>query len=176
MASAPSELESIPVRYDVDDLVALSKLVGRSPRQIIRLCAGAVLILLLFGMFAEVWALTGLIDWPSLLVIGVVAAAALILSNRRVRAHMWLKIAARSPLFGPHSYAIGASALRISSPRTSSEVKWSAFTDVKRTGDRLFLFMSRRQAFIIPARAFHRNEQFEEFAAAAIDRWESSFR
>lgn len=176
MARAPLELQSGPVRYEVEDLIVLSKLVGRSPLQILRLVAGAIVILLLFAILAEVWALTGLIDWASLIVMSTVAIAVLIFSIRRVRAHMWLKIAARSPLFGPHSYAISQTALRISSPRSSSEVRWAAFTDVKRVGDRLFLFMSRRQAFIIPCRAFRERAHFDEFAAAALKRWESSFR
>ena len=176
MTSAPSELQSDPVRYEVDDLVALSKLVGRSPQHVVRMAAGGILILLVCAILAEVWALTGLIDWASLSLITIVAFALLIFSNRRLRASMWLRIAARSPLSGPHSYAISASGLRISSPRSASEVRSSAFLDVKRVDDRLFLFMSRRQAFIVPSRAFTSEEEFEAFTAAALECWESGFR
>ena len=106
----------------------------------------------------------------------VVAAAVFLFSNRRFRARMWLRIMKLSPLHAPHGYAITPAALRITSSKGVSDIRWSAFPDVKSSGERLFAFMSPRQAFIVPRRAFDSDEQFEAFSSAAEEHWEQSHR
>jgi hypothetical protein len=44
---------------------------------------------------------------------------------------------------------------------------------VKRTGDRLFLFVATRLAYVIPLRAFVSEESFQRFADEAEERWHS---
>jgi hypothetical protein len=170
------ELQSHPISYELDDLVALSKLVPRGPAQVVRIAAGALIILLAFTMVGEVWALTGLIDWSATIVCLIIGGGVLAFSNRRLRAWFWLRIMRRSPLYAPHGYAITPAALRITSSKGVTDVRWSAFPDVKRSGERLFAFMSPRQAFIIPRRAFDTPDLFEAFSDAAVKRWEHSHR
>jgi hypothetical protein len=57
------ELRSHPVSYDLDDVIALSKLTPRGPLQMLRVASGAIVILFTFTIVAEVWSLTGIVDW-----------------------------------------------------------------------------------------------------------------
>jgi hypothetical protein len=66
--------------------------------------------------------------------------------------------------------------LRVSSPKSRSEIRWTAFPDVRRTDDRLFVFMTKRTVFIIPRRAFDSDSDFEAFAAATHNSWEQRHR
>jgi len=170
------KLQSKAITYEIDDLIALSRLVPRSAIQNLRIAAGALIILLAFTMVAEAWSLTGLIDWTAIVTSVLVAALLLLFSNRQVRSRLWLRFARKSPLYSPHSYEITPGALRISSPKGASDVRWTVFPDVRRVGDRLFVFMTKRQAFIIPLRAFDSTGDFDAFAAAAHDCWEQRHR
>jgi len=174
--SEQPELWSHPVTYEVDDLVALSKLVPRGPLQVFRLAAGVLVILLLFTTVGEAWALTGWVDWPALFACVFVAGILFLLTNRRVRAGLWLRIMRLGALHAAHSYAITPAALRISSSKGVFDARWTAFTEIKRAGDRLFAFMNHRQAYVVPRRAFDSDEQFNAFANAAQERWEQSQR
>jgi YcxB-like protein len=106
----------------------------------------------------------------------IVAAILLFVSNRRVRARFWLRVVRLSPLHSEHSYAITPATLQISFPKGVFDVRWTAFTDIKRTADRLFEFMNHRQAYVVPRRAFDSDEQFNAFVAAAQENWEQSHR
>ena len=174
--SEEPELKSHPVTYDLDDIMALSKLVPRGPLQALRIAAGAIVILFAFTIVAEVWSLTGFIDWGAIITCLIVTLILLVVSNRRFRARFWLRIMRLSPLHAAQGYAITPQTLKISSSKGVFDVRWTAFTEVKRSSDRLFAFMSHRQAYVIPRRAFDTDEQFEAFAAAAQERWEESHR
>lgn len=174
--SEEPEFQSHPVSYDLDDIVALSKLVPLGPMQTLRIAAGALIILLGFTMVAEVWSLTGFIDWSAIITCLIVALIVLAVSNRRFRARFWLRIMRLNPLHAAHSYAVTPSTLRISSSKGVFDVRWTAFAEVKRTADRLFAFLNYRQAYVVPRRAFDSDEQFEAFAQAAEKRWEESHR
>jgi hypothetical protein len=174
--NAEAELRSNPVSYDIDDLIALSKIVPRARAQTYRIAAGAIVILLMLAMVAEAWPLTGLVDWPAVGASLFVASMILLVSNRRIRAWFWLRVARSNPFFVSHSFAITPGGLRVSSPRSRSEVQWAAFPDVKRVDDLLFVFTAKRQAFVIPRRAFESDAEFEAFAAVAQRCWEQRHR
>jgi hypothetical protein len=174
--SDEAEFQSHPISYEVDDLVALSKLVPRGPTQVLRIAVGAIAIIFAFTLVAEVWSLTGIIDWSAIITCLIVATIVLIVSSRRIRARFWLRVMRAGAFHGAQSYAITPAALRISSPKGVSDVRWTAVVDVKRAGDRLFAFMNHRQAYVVPRRAFDSDEQFEAFIVAAQDRWEQSHR
>ena len=166
------ELKSHPVDHNIDDLLALSKLVPRSARHMLRVAGSAIVIVTFFLIIVDAWQLTGIVDWPALDAALFVSILLLMFSNRRFRAWMWLRLVQRSPLHAAHAYAITPGGLKVSSEKSASEIRWTAVLDVKRTADRLFVFMAKRQAFIIPRRAFDSDDQFEAFAAAAQERWE----
>lgn len=169
-----TELQSHAVTYDLDDLVELSKLVPRGPVQVLRLTAAGIAVLFALTIVGEVWSLTGIIDWWAITVFLFAGVAVLFISNRKVRARFWLRVIRQSPLHAAHSYAVTPAGLRISSPKGVFNVRWTSFPEVKRTVDRLFVFMSPRQAYVIPRRAFDSDEQFEAFVSAAEKEWEQS--
>jgi hypothetical protein len=169
-------LRSKPINYDVDDLVALSKLVPRGPIQMLRLAGGAVVILLVVTITAEAWALTGFIDWSALVIGLVLGGLIMLLSSRRVRARLWIWLRRKSPLYAPQAFEIGSSGLRIHSTKFNSEIPWTTFRDVKIADGRLFVFMTERLAYIVPRRAFDSDAEFDAFAGAAHDAWEQRHR
>jgi hypothetical protein len=80
----------------------------------------------------------------------------------------------RSPFHAEHSFGLLPDALLVESPKARSEVLWNAIQDVRRAQDRMFFFMSKRLAYMVPRRAFGSDAEFEEFAAAADQRWRQS--
>lgn len=169
-------LRSKPVTYDADDIIALSKLVPRTPVHIFRIAAGSIVILLMLLVVAEAYALTGMVDWPAIVACLFVAGMVLMLTNRRFRANIWLKLQKRSALHDGHVFEIGPGALLIISPKARSEIPWTTFIDMKVADSRLFLFMSKRLAYVIPRRAFDSDREFEAFTAAARGYWEQRHR
>ena len=174
--SEEPELRSKPVNYDLDDLVALSKLVPRRPLHMFRIAAGALVILLLFTTLVEAWSLTGFVDWPALFAGFFVALLLLLFSNRRFRSWLWLRVARRNPLYAPQTFSLTGDGLRVSSPKGMSELPWTTFRDVKCVDDRLFMFLSDRLAYVVPRRAFDSDAGFQAFAAAAQEGWAKRHR
>lgn len=174
--SEERSLRSNPINYDVDDLVALSRLVPRGPIHMLRFVAGAVVVLLIVTITAEAWALTGFIDWSALAIGLFLGGLIMLVSSRPMRARLWLRIMRRSPLYAPQIFEVAPSGLRVSSPKLNSEIPWSTFRDVKRADCRLFIFMTQRLAYIVPRRAFDSDADFDDFAAAAHDAWERRHR
>jgi hypothetical protein len=167
---------SNPVAYDLGDLIALSKLVPRKGIHALQIAAGAVAIMLALTLVVQAWAITGYFDWSAFGAGLLVASLILVISNRRFRAWSWLRLAKRSPLYAPHTFELVAGALRVSSPRLSSEIPWTTLHDVRLADGRLFAFMTKRLAYIIPRRAFDSDADFEAFAAAAREAWEQRHR
>jgi len=135
-----------------------------------------VVILLVATITFEAWALTGFIDWSALAIGLCLGLLILILSSRRVRARLWLRIARRSPLHAPHVFAVTSHGLRVSSPKANAEIPWTTFRDVKCTDGRVFFFMSKRLAYIVPSRAFDSGADFNAFTAAALEYWQTRHR
>jgi hypothetical protein len=171
-----SELRSHPVDYELDDIVALSKQVPRSPASMARILIVSIVILLMVPIIVQVWWLTGMFDWLSLGIFLILPLAVLLLSNRRVRARLRLMAIRQSPLHAAQSYEITPAALRISSSKGVFDLRWTAFANLKRSADRLFAFVNHPNAYVVPRRAFDSDEQFDAFATAALERWEQSQR
>jgi len=169
--SEEPELRTNPFHYNTDDLQALSLLVRPKWHRRLRI-AGFVVI----GMLA----LTLLIDLlliPSDLelapfVLGLIAAALLFLmSSSRLRPALWLRLIRRSPLYSEQSFALRDEGLFVDSVKYRTEIAWKGIVAVRRTDDRVFFFMGKRLAYIVPQRAFDSDAEFESFAAAGEQRW-----
>jgi YcxB-like protein len=65
---------------------------------------------------------------------------------------------------------------RAESTRGKTEVRCSAIPRIHVEEPRLVLYSTRRQAFIIPRRAFESDGDFETFAEAVKERWERRHR
>jgi hypothetical protein len=169
-------LRSKPINYDLDDLIALSNLVPRTAIHVLRMAAAAIVILLVATIVFEAWALTGMIDWPSLVAGLFVAILIFVISNRRFRAWMWLRLRKRSALYAPSLFELVPGAFRVSSSKLSSEIPWTTIRDVQQMDGRLFVFVTKRLAYIVPRRAFDTDQEFNAFVAAALDAWEQRHR
>jgi hypothetical protein len=176
MSAEGSALRSNPVAYDLEDLLALSRLVPRTGLAVFRIAVVSIVILFVFVIVAEAWALTGIVDWPSIITALIFALMIILLTNRRVRAWLWLRVARRSPLHAAHSFEVTPGGLRVGSPKFTSEIPWTTFYDVKLADERLFVFMTKRLAYIIPRRAFDTEQEFASFAAAARHHWTERHR
>ena len=170
------ELRSHPVNYDVDDLMALSRLVPHGPVQILRMTGAIVVILLVVTVIFEAWALTGFVDWTSLMIGLIIGSLILLFSSRRVRAKLWLKIARRSPLHAAQSFLLAPSALQIASAKATIEIPWTTFRNLKVAEERLFIFMTKRLAYIVPRRAFDSEADYIAFVEAAQQYWAQRHR
>jgi len=170
------ELRSHPVDHELDDIVALSRQIPRSPAQIGRIVIGAIILVLMLPILAQFWLLTGTLDWLTLSTFLIIPLAFIIFANRRVRARFRLMAMRQNPLHAAHSYSITPTAFRISSSKGVFDLRWTAFANIKRSDDRLFAFVNSRNAYIVPRRAFDTDEQFEEFGNAALAFWEQSHR
>ena len=165
-------LRSNAVDYTVDDLQALARHVEGSPVRHLRLLAFLLFILAIPTLaFELLFAPSEFRLWPIVLqlALGVIFW---LMSSSRFRAHLWLSLARRSPLFVAHRFAVSSAAFLVMSDKVKTEVKWSAMPRLVLDDERLFLFMSGRFAYIVPHRAFDRDGDFEAFTSAAMEEWE----
>jgi hypothetical protein len=170
------EFRCRPFVYDIGDLRALAAQVQRNRMRWYRIGAVATLGMVAVIILIDASIVPGDLDWASVATAILAAVLLLLFASTRFRAWIWLKVMRRSPFHAPMSFALMPTALFVDSPKGRSEIPFSAMHDVKRADDRVFLFMSKRLAYIVPRRAFETDEQFEAFAAAAHERWRDKHR
>jgi hypothetical protein len=175
--SADGQPQTLPFRYDRSDFVALAEL-GR-PRiagWLFRLgwglfaVAGVLIaICLLAGSLRVLWFV------PALLLL---LAGYLLLHRHGANIGAWAinRRARRDDLLREQRMTVAADCFRAQSSRGKTEVRWSAIPRIHEADTRLFVYSTRRQAFIIPERAFEGREDFLAFVAAAKDRWAQHHR
>lgn len=88
-------------------------------------------------------------------------------SSRRVRANLWLRTARRSPFHAAHAFALTPTALQVASAKAKTQIPWATFRDMKVAKERLFIFLTKRLAYIIPGRAFDSEQDFIAFVETA---------
>jgi hypothetical protein len=170
--TADPVLRSNAVDYTVEDLQALARHVEGSPVRHLRLLAFLLFVLAIPTIAFELsFAPSEFRLWP----IGLQLALGMIfwlMSSSRFRAHLWLNLASKSPLYAAHRFGVTSAAFLVMSDKVKSEVKWSAMPKVVLDDERLFLFMSGRFAYIVPRRAFDGEMDFQAFTASAMEEWE----
>ena len=77
----------------------------------------------------------------------------------------------RSPLYSAQSLALRDGGLFVDSAKYKTEIAWRGIVDVRRSADRIFFFMGKRLAYIVPRRAFDSDADFENFASVGEQRW-----
>jgi hypothetical protein len=103
--------------------------------------------------------------------VAIVLAA---LGSATGRALTWRLRLRRNRLYAPQTFVISDSAFQILSSTGELTLPWTSILSIKRANERLFLFITRYSAYIVPRRAFETEEEFANFAAAAAERWKSS--
>jgi hypothetical protein len=169
------ELRSGEVDYTLDDLREFARISSPTIVRVAKIVGWTLLI-----ASSLTFALSRLFDTPydpvDYLWCFVIAAALAIFGSPTQRAYTWRWQLRRSPLHAPQAYTVRNSAFEVESPKAHSTIKWSVFPRLRRTPDRLFLFVTRHSAYIIPRRAFGSDAEFEAFVAAVEERWEKRHR
>lgn len=170
--TADNILRSNAVDYTVEDLQALARHVEGSPVRRLRLLAFLLFLLAIpTTLFELLLAPSEFRLWPIVLQLSL-GVIFWLMSSSRFRAHLWLNLARKSPLYAAHSFAVTPASFLVMSEKVKSEVKWSGMPKLVLDDERLFLFMSGRFAYIVPHRAFDSDGDFQAFTASAMDEWE----
>ena len=159
-------LRTLPVEYNVEDYVALGRLIRpnwRQPARIILFVAAAILIFLSVAQLA----LEMPVDWWDLAETVSICFLLLIFLSDGVQARLMRRQTRRNPLYAPQQFAAEDEGLRVSSAHGEAFTRWGSLDRMERQGDRLFFFVSKRCAYILPIRAFARQSEFDEFASFA---------
>ena len=175
--SEGSDPRTLPFRYDRSDFVALAKL-GR-PRVV------AWLFIVAWSLFAIAALLIAicLIAGSSRVVVFIPILLALLaayLLLHRCGAHIsaWAidRVARRDDLMREQVMTVADDCFRAESTRGMTEVRWPAIPRIHAEEPRLFVYSTRRQAFIIPRRAFESDADFDVFVEAVKEHWARSHR
>jgi hypothetical protein len=174
--SGEPQFRTKPFLYEIDDLRALAGQVQQHLIRRLRIAAFLLLGVVALTIVIDVTIIPGDLDWAPLAA-GIIAAILLLLfSNTRFRARIWLKLMQRSAFYAANSFGILPDGLHVSSAKARSVVAWSAIREIRRVNGRTFFFMSKRLAYIVPARAFDSDAEFEAFSGAAEERWKAHHR
>ena len=171
------EPQTLPFRYDRSDFVALAEL-GR-PRIVSWLFRLAWALIALAGVLIVICLLAGssrvLIY---LLVLAIILVAYLLLYRYGAHIGAWAidRVARRDDLLREQRLTVADDCFRAESTRGKTEVRWSAIPRIHIEGPRLFVYSTRRQAFIIPRRAFASGADFDAFVQATQEQWKRHHR
>ena len=171
------EPQTLPFRYDRSDFVALAEL-GR-PRIVSWLFRLAWALMALAGVLIVICLLAGssrvLIYLP---VLAIILVAYLLLYRYGAHIGAWAidRVARRDDLLREQRLTVADDCFRAESTRGKTEVRWSAIPRIQVEEPRLFVYSTRRQAFIIPRRAFASGADFDAFVQATQEHWKRHHR
>lgn len=172
-----SDPRTLPFRYDRDDFIALAKL-GR-PRVVGWLFRLAWLLFALAALLIAICLVAGssrvVVFIPALLVL---LLAYLLLHRYGANISAWIinRVARRDDLLREQVMTVAQDCFRAESSRGKTEVRWTVIPSVHVGKQRLFVYSTRRQAFIIPRRAFEFRAEFDAFVEATKEHWKRNHR
>ena len=170
-------LQTNPFTYDRADFVALGEL--SRPRIVGWLFRFAWC---LFALAAALIAISVLAGSRRVLVylipLGLLLVAYLLLHLHGAKLSGWVigRMARRNDLMRKQVMTVADDCFRAESSRGKTEVRWSAVPKICETDGRLFVYLTRHQAFIVPVRAFETRDDFDAFAQSAKHHWEQHHR
>ena len=175
--SEPGGPQTLPFRYDRSDFVALAEL-GRRPivGWLFRVAWG---LFALAGLLIAICVIAGSRQiWPYLGALLILLAAYLLLHRFGSNVGGWAihRMARQNDMLREQRMTVADDCFRAESARGKTEVRWSAVPRIHADDSRLFVFSTRRQAFIIPQRAFGSREDFLAFVSAAGKHWAQHHR
>lgn len=128
--------------------------------------------LIALAAIAMVWASGGLRDGNLvillivfMLVCGILWVARLAILPLTAKLMEWKH--RRSKFGGTQQVALSPEMLLVSGPLGDTRVPWAMVENVRVVGDTLLLYLTRRSAFLVPARCFESAAAFDQFAASA---------
>jgi hypothetical protein len=171
------ELSTRPFTYDRADFIALAKL---GERPIVGwLFRTAWVLFGLAGFLVAICLLAGsreVLPYAAALFILLLIYLARHRFGSSLSAWVMTRASRRDGLLRDQTMTVTEDCFRVESSRGKTEVRWSAIPRFHLSEERLFVFSTRRLAFIIPDRAFDSREAFLAFASAAQDRWKAHHR
>ena len=167
-----AEQGSIEVTYSAADIVALNLLVWPFWLSLVAIFAVILVILpLIFGVIDGIpardfvrsidWSFTA---WLLLILIGWVIAVTVFT--------YWVR--RRRGLHGPMRFRLTDEGVAVRNRRMDLVVFWPAIRSITISESRLFLFLTRRTALIVPQKAFDNDADFRAFVGAAEEHWRNS--
>ena len=171
------EPQTLPFRYDRSDFVALAEL--DRPRIVSWLFRLAWALFALAGVLIAICLLAGssrvLIYLP---VLAIILVAYLLLYRYGAHIGAWAidRVARRDDLLREQRLTVAEDCFRAESTRGKTEVRWSAIPRIRVEEPRLFVYSTRRQAFIIPRRAFASSADFDAFVQTTQELWKRHHR
>ena len=171
------EPQTLPFRYDRSDFVALAEL-GR-PRIVSWLFRLAWVLMALAGVLIAICLVAGssrvLIYLP---VLAIILVAYLLLYRYGAHIGAWAidRVARRDDLLREQRLTVADDCFRAESTRGKTEGRWSAIPRIHVEEPRLFVYSTRRQAFIVPRRAFASGADFDAFVKATQEHWKRHHR
>ena len=172
-----TRLQTKPFTYDRADFVALGEL-GR-PRIVGWLFGLAWMLFALAALLIAVCVAAGSTRVLVYLIpLGLLLIAFLMLHRHGAKLSGWVigRMARRNDLVRKQVMTVAEDCFRAESSRGKTEVRWSAVPKIRETEGRLFVYLTRYQAFIVPVRAFESSDDFDAFALAAKHHWEQPHR
>ena len=164
--------QTTPFRYDRADFIALADL-GR-PRIVTWLFRVAWVLFAIAGLLIAVCVFAGCTRALIYLVpLAALLTAFLLLHRHGAKLSGWAigRAARRNGLLREQVMTVADDCFRAESSRGKTEIRWSAVPKIRETEGRLFVYLTRRQAFIVPRRAFEADDDFSAFAQAAKHHW-----
>jgi hypothetical protein len=164
----------VEVTYSVGDIMALNLVIWPFWASVIAVIAALLvlvpmILLLISGYPLEAsikafdWSFTGLV---LLILIGWLIAVS-------VFGYAWRRW---KGLHGPILFALSEAGVTIRNRQMEGVVYWDAIKSVMSRGGRIFVFINRKSALIIPRRAFGSDAEFEDFGASAEASWKLHHR
>lgn len=166
-----------PFTYDHADFVALAEL-GR-PAIIGWLFRLAWVLFAIAGVLIALCVIAGstrVLIYLAPLALLLIAFLALHRHGSKLSGWVISRAARRNDLMREQVMTVADDCFRAESSRGKTEVRWSAVPRIRETDGRLFVYLTRQQAFIIPERAFASREDFMSFSDAAKHKWEHHHR
>ena len=170
-------LQTKPFTYDRADFVALGELAR--PRIVDWLFRLAWCLFAVAAALIAVCVLAGSRRVLAYLIpLGLLLVAFLLLHRHGAKLSGWVigRMARRNDLMRKQVMTVADDCFRAESSRGKTEVRWSAVPKIRETEGRLFVYLTRYQAFIVPVRAFETSEEFDTFAGSAKHHWEQHHR
>ena len=166
---------SEPLTYNRDDFVALARQIRQERMQLYRHIALG-LVGLMFVTFGLNWLMGLALPWWQV-GLGLISAAMLwAFALPQVQGLLIRQSARRMRNLDPLSFAVVAEGFEARSDRGHSLVKWSAVHSIEVEDGRLFVFVARDSAYIVPSRAFAADADFDAFVRATRERWKMHHR
>jgi hypothetical protein len=165
-----SAQETVEVTYSAADIGILNLAIWRFWANLVAGFAAVVILMpVIFALFDgySVADAAFAIDWTFtawivvILVIWTLVLTLLVYAVQRWRG-----------LHGPIQFGLSEEGVTFRNRQMDGLVFWTTIKSIKVRGGRLFLFITRRSALILPRRVFHSDADFETFVAAAREHWQ----